>query len=266
MRQRNVGDRQRIFTNNICLDGIVQSVKRIGEGEQQGVLESYVLDNYGSTQDFFYPDFDNISQRAEKRRTLSMIPPEYVYKKASHFDWSLYAEEMTPQKKIANAFIIKFSEFRRQGRGLYIFSGTKGSGKTMLACCLANEIMERVDTSVKFITVPEYLELIKEKNESSKEMVRTIKECGLLILDDIGIESGKQSWINEAIFYLVDYRDKHILPTIYTSNYDMEKLPGDERTIDRIIGHSIPLKMPEYSVRRNSAKEKTGNFLKAILE
>ena len=97
-------------------------------------------------------------------------------------------------------------------------------------------------------------------------MVRTIKECGLLILDDIGIESGKQSWINEAIFYLVDYRDKHILPTIYTSNYDMEKLPGDERTIDRIIGHSIPLKMPEYSVRRNSAKEKTGNFLKAILE
>ena len=136
----------------------------------------------------------------------------------------------------------------------------------MLACCLANEIMERVDTSVKFITVPEYLELIKEKNESSKEMVRTIKECGLLILDDIGIESGKQSWINEAIFYLVDYRDKHILPTIYTSNYDMEKLPGDERTIDRIIGHSIPLKMPEYSVRRNSAKEKTGNFLKAILE
>ena len=69
MRQRNIGDRQRIFTNNICLDGIVQSVKRIGEGEQQGVLESYVLDNYGSTHDFFYPDFDNISQRAEKRRT-----------------------------------------------------------------------------------------------------------------------------------------------------------------------------------------------------
>ena len=164
MRQRNIGDRQQIFTNNICLDGIVQSVKRIGEGEQQGVLESYALDNYGSTQDFFYPDFDNISQRAEKRRTLSMIPPEYVYKKASHFDWSLYAEEMAPQKKIANAFIVKFSDFRKQGRGLYIFSGTKGSGKTMLACCLANEIMERVDTSVKFITVPEYLELIKEKN------------------------------------------------------------------------------------------------------
>lgn len=266
MRQRNVGDRQQIFTNNTCLEGVITNISVIDEGEQKGVLESYSLDNYGITQDFFYPDSENLNERVERRRSLSMIPPEYVYKKAAQFDWTLYGEEMTPQKKIANAFIVKFSEFRKQGRGLYIFSETKGSGKTMLACCLANEIMDRVDTSVKFITAPEYVELIKEKNESSKEIVKSIKECGLLIFDDIGIESGKQGWIDEAIFYLIDYRDKHMLSTIYTSNFGMESLPGDERSIDRIIGHSVPLKMPEYSVRRNRAKEKTGNFLKEVLD
>ena len=57
-----------------------------------------------------------------------------------------------------------------------------------------------------------------------------------------------------------------MLSTLYTSNFGMESLPGDERSIDRIIGHSVPLKMPEYSVRRNRAKEKTGNFLKEVLD
>lgn len=43
--------------------------------------------------------------------------------------------------------------FRKQGRGLYIYSNTKGSGKTLLACCLANEVLKKQDVSVKFTTV-----------------------------------------------------------------------------------------------------------------
>ena len=92
-----------------------------------------------------------------------------------------------------------------------------------------------------------------------------LKECGVLVLDDIGVEGDKQDWINNAIFRLIDFRDKNILPTIYTSNYEMDKLPGDARTIDRIIGHSVPVKMPEFSVRRTQAEKRTGDFLKQVL-
>ena len=85
-------------------------------------------------------------------------------------------------------------------------------------------------------------------------------------MDDIGAEGDSKDWITTAVFRLVDFRDKHILPTIYTSNYEMENLPGDERTADRIVGHSVPLVMPEYSVRRSEAKRKTEDFLKGLLK
>lgn len=266
MRQRNIGERQQIFTNSICIDGVITSITRVDNGDMRGCLEQYAIDDYGETQSFWYPDNEITSGRVESRRNRSMIPPEYVYKKANDFNWSKYSENVEAQKKIANSFIIHFQDYRREGRGLFIFSKTKGSGKTMLACCLANEVMSRYDTSVKFITVPEYIELITEKNEAAQECKNSLKECGILILDDIGAENSKQEWISSALFRLIDYRDKNILPTIYTSNYEMDALPEDERTVDRIIGHSVPLKMPEFSVRRNQAEAKTGEFLRQVLK
>ncbi len=37
---------------------------------------------------------------------------------------------------------------------------TKGSGKTMLACCIVNEVLKEFDIPVKFISMPEYIELV----------------------------------------------------------------------------------------------------------
>lgn len=266
MRQRNQGDRQQIFTNNTCLEGVITGIIRINTEDMKGNLEEYTLDGYGSTQMFWYPDDEMADGRIERRRTRSLIPPEYVYKVVSDFKWSKYNENTEAQKKIANSFVTCFADYRKEGRGLFISSKTKGSGKTMLACCLANEVMKRYDTSIKFITVPEYIELVTERTEAAKECRKMLKECGVLILDDIGMESEKQDWITNAVFRLVDFRDKNVLPTIYTSNYEMDKLPGDARIVDRIIGHSVPIKMPEFSVRRTQAVEKTGAFLKQVLQ
>lgn len=265
MRQRNIGDRQQIYINNICLKGVISGISRVESGEMKGTLEAYILDEYGDTQDFWFPDDGIADEQAERRRSRSMMPPEYVYKRGRDFDWTLYGESVEYQKKIANAFVMRFEDFRREGRGVYISSQTKGSGKTLLACCLANEIIQSRDLAVKFIGITEYIELLKGKSEQEKDVVKGILESGLLILDDIGAEASEKEWISNAVFRLVDYRDKHMLPTIYTSNYEMEKLPGDDRIVNRIIGHSIPLPMPEVSVRNIKAKEKTGAFLKSVL-
>lgn len=264
MRQRNIGDRQQIYIGNICLEGVIENIHVVETEKMKGTLEGYNLDQYGSTHDFWYPDGSSIEGEVEHRRSRSMMPPEYVYKRASDFKWDLYGEDTTQQKKIANAFILQFQDFRREGRGVYIFSDTKGSGKTMLACCLANEIMKRVDLSVKFITVPEYIELCKSKVEQDRDVCKSIFDSSLLLLDDIGVENDKD-WIANAVFRLVDYRDKNMLPTIYTSNYMMKDLPGDDRTVSRIIGHSVPLILPNVSIREIKAKEKTGEFLKRVL-
>lgn len=103
------------------------------EKDAKGVIESYSVEGYGITQDFWHPDGTMLAEHVERRKSLSLMPPEYVYKRARDFDWTVYFEDTAPQKKVANAFVTQFDDFRRQGRGLYIFSETKGSGKTLLA-------------------------------------------------------------------------------------------------------------------------------------
>ena len=66
-------------------------------------------------------------------------------------------------KKYANSFIVGFDRSLEERRGLYIHSKAHSSGKTMLSCVLANEVMERRNTCVKFVSVPDFLEMMKQK-------------------------------------------------------------------------------------------------------
>lgn len=229
-----------------------------------GAFVIYEVPNYGETQPFWIPD--GTIQGAEARRDQSMMPPEYVYKRAKDFKWDVYHENMDLQKKIVNAFIVNFEEFERQGRGLYIYSETKGSGKTMLACCLCNEVIERYGISVKFISVPDFVELIKDKREESKDKADSLYQTRLLVLDDIGAQTGKQEWIDNALFRLVDYRKREFLPTIFTSNCDSEQLKMDDRTVDRIVSISTDIKMPERSIRREKAEEANRKFIMGLMD
>ena len=228
------------------------------------MLVVYDVENYGETQPFWYPD--GTVPGTEQRRNQSMIPTEYVYKTARDFQWDIYGENVKIQKQIINAFIVNFREFERQGRGLYIYSKTKGSGKTMLACCLCNEIIERYGIPVKFISVPDFVELIKDKREESKEKADSLYQARLLVLDDIGAQTGKQEWIDNALFRLVDYRKREFLPTIFTSNCDSEQLKMDDRTVDRIVSISTDVKMPERSIRREKAAELNRKFIQGLLD
>lgn len=264
MQRTNIGDQRQISTNGTLLKGIVQSVSYVECEDFKGLLESYNLDGYGVTQDYFVPDGTVLDAKTIQRKSRSMMPLEYVYKSAKDFKWSMYCEDVETQKKIANIFVVKFEEFKKQGRGLFISSKTKGSGKTFLACCIANEVLKNHDISVKFVTVPDYLEIIKDKDK--KDLTREILNCSLLILDDIGVETDKQEWINNALFRLVDSRKNRMLPTIYTSNYAMDKLPGEERITERVVECSVPLVMPEQNIRRQKAEEKTKDFLQEVMK
>lgn len=229
-----------------------------------GAFVIYDVPNYGETQPFWIPD--GTIQGTEERRNQSMMPAEYVYKRAKDFQWDIYGASMELQKKIVNAFIVNYVEFEKQGRGLYIYSETKGSGKTMLACCLCNEIIERYGIPVKFISVPDFVELIKDKRDECKEKVDGLHQVRLLVLDDIGAQTGKQEWIDNALFRLIDYRKREFLPTIFTSNCDSDQLKMDDRTVDRIVSISTDVKMPERSIRREKAAKANSEFIKGLIQ
>lgn len=250
------------------MQGTVTEIKAAGEKGKRYLLVTYSVPGYGITQPFMLPIGKETPYGMDplQRISRSMMPSEYMGKTGAAFDWTLYGENIEPQKKIVNAFVQRFAEFEQSGRGLYIYSKCKGSGKTFLACILANEITARRPFSMKFITLPDLIELVKSKDELDRQTLEGLYACRLLILDDIGAHDGGQAWINEAIFRLIDYRYRYRKPVIFTSNCEVSKLDCGERIADRIEAMTIPLLMPEVRIRQKIAARETGEFLKGVME
>lgn len=181
-------------------------------------------------------------------------------KTAKDFDWTIYGVNTDLLKKTCNAFVTKYIDFRQDGRGLYIYSETMGSGKTLLACCLANEVIDRYHTKVKFITSAEYSELTRQFAD-----VTEYRTCALLILDDIGSQSEKTDFQRETMFRLINERYNNNLSTIYTSNLPFGASSTDDRVLSRVYGSSVPIHLPEVPVRKNKADEYRKKFLNRIM-
>ena len=119
---------------------------------------------------------------------------------------------------------------------------------------------------MKFISVTDYIELVKAKDDASRGKVKAILEAGLLILDDVGAQVENKDWITTALFRLIDRRYTNHSPTIFTSNVRMEDLKTDSRISDRIYSVSVPVIMPEVNVRRQIADKHTREFIKYIMQ
>ena len=226
-------------------------------------LNEYDLENYGPAVYAINPLYSGGSFR----RVHSMMPVEYINKNANDFKWDIYGDSVPDQtKRVVNAFIINYKKFEKEGMGLYIYSNAKGSGKTLLSCCLLNEVINRYDVSAKFINILDYLELTKKgySSPTDKEEKDSIMHTRILILDDLGVEVSKD-WINTTLYNLINFRYSNKLITIITSNASIEKLKMDERIKERISEKCIPIHMPEISIRTKKAREKNAEFLKTVM-
>ena len=211
---------------------------------------------------------ENIEQsNGDFRRTRSLIPFNYLDANMSKFRWDIYGVDVKLQQGIAQSFVEQFKKYQKAGKGLYIYSKTKGSGKTLLACSLANGVMEHLDICVKFVSVPELLEMTKKsyKDFLEKEDIERIRTAELLILDDIGAEI-KKEWVDTELFRLIDYRYSNQRVTIFTSNISMNNLKLNERIVDRIFSMCIKLDLPEKSIRTMQAHDENMEFLRNIMK
>lgn len=261
-----VGDKQQTSMSGIWGLATVTKIEKIKTDTRSGLLVYHRYEDIGyDTQATFFDDGTMLDSRMDERRSRSGMPIEYVYCTGKNINWEYYPEDTTVQRNIINAFVVNFDMAKREGRGLYFCSTTKGSGKTLIACAVANEILKTHDISVKFISVADFIELVKAKDDLSREKVNSIFEAGLLILDDVGAQVENKEWITTALFRLIDRRYVNHYPTIFTSNVRMEDLKTDSRIAERIYGVSIPVIMPEVNVRKKIADKHTKEFLENLL-
>lgn len=197
------------------------------------------------------------------RRVRAMMPFEFMDKAGKDFLWNRYSTDISRARNLVNQYILKFEHFQKKGLGLYISSGTKGSGKTMLSCCIVNEIADRYAISVKFVNILDLLEMTKKSFKSEDKEIDALYQAGLLVLDDIGAQISKE-WIDSVLYRLVNNRYINRKPTIYTSNIPIDSLKMDDRIVDRIESTTYPLALPEEPIRRMMRQQEKAWMLEEI--
>ena len=202
-------------------------------------------------------------QETEFRRMRAMMPFEFLDVTAKSFDWTKYKSDITDAKDMINRYILRYEQFKEKGMGLYIHSGTKGSGKTMLACCLINELAKRYKGSVKFVNILDFLEMTKKGFNGDEGEVEALRQASLLVVDDIGVQMSKE-WIDTVLYRLINDRYVNRQPTIYTSNIPVDRLKMDDRITDRIESTTFPVTLPEESIRKDSREREKQKLLQEI--
>lgn len=174
--------------------------------------------------------------RVEGLIQRSGIPPRFRAKRFE--DFQAADEGQQRALRVAQAYAAEWPEMRRRGTCL-IFSGNPGTGKTHLACAIANAVLARGHAAV-FTTVSDALRAIrraydKDAGISESEALDAFARPELLILDEIGTDYGTDH-SKTLLFDLINRRYEHVRPTIILTNLDAAALREycGERIVDRL--------------------------------
>ena len=149
---------------------------------------------------------------------------------------------------------------QKERNGLFI-TGSYGTGKTHLACSIANQLMQG-GVPVICMTMIDLLAKIKSsfdanENATEAEIMKLYEDIPLLVIDDIGSEQPTE-WGSTRIYAIINARYEAYMPTIVTTNYTADELirrmtptfggkMGDirnaEKTLDRLREMCVGIEM-----------------------
>ena len=144
----------------------------------------------------------------------------------------------------AKRYVEHFPEMVQTGQGL-LFWGNVGTGKTFLAGCIANALLEQ-KIPVLMTSFPKILNALGGLYSSERnEYLASLNRYTLLVIDDMGIERESQYTV-ETIYTVIDERYKSGKPFIITTNIQLDALKSPQdvehaRIYDRIMERCMPV-------------------------
>lgn len=170
--------------------------------------------------------------------------------------------------KIIKTYLDDFEKQKEQGMGLFIWSRTKGSGKTRIAAGIANELMKSY--AVKFAVSLTILQEIKntwrkDAEYSESHLLDALSTADVLIIDDFGVEC-PADWINDKLYQIINERYINRKVTIFTSNESLETLQYDDRITNRIKERTYQIAFPEESVRDHIAERHREEMIEKVMK
>lgn len=201
----------------------------------------------------------------DHRKKKANLPSAFYDVVYEDFNWNEYIDEQgrlvdtAKQQRYVGSFLRDFQMWKERGIGLYIWSRTKGSGKTFLASALCNTLIRTEGVKPKFVSVAELIPLAKSANGDKyatsyeADPIRELIDAELLVLDDLGQNSAAFGWLSDILFRICDSRMQRRAVTIVTSNMKIKELNIDQRISDRLNRMLQMIPLPEYCVREKEA-------------
>lgn len=171
-------------------------------------------------------------EKAEETRLKIEAMKDYGLKNAQYRNSSFALDDGKDAKasEVCRKYVEKWEEIKvmkENGKGL-LLHGDVGGGKTFLASCIANALIEK-GVHVLMTNLPTLIHSMTANYGDDREAVlRKVATVPLLILDDFGMERGTPAALEKA-YEIINTRYQSQKPLIITTNLTMDviKNPKD---------------------------------------
>lgn len=189
------------------------------------------------------------------------------FKDTDMADWS-FANDDRKRPELSDAaarYAEQFDTHLRNGQGL-LYYGPVGTGKTYLAACIANAVIDR-GYSARMTNFTDIANALWDAEYKDVYMAE-LRGYDLLILDDLGAER-KNEYMQEIVYNVIDARNRAGRPVIITTNLTTDELSktdemGYSRIYDRLLQRCLPIGVAGHSRRREAAGQSWGAMRKQL--
>ena len=174
-------------------------------------------------------------------------------------DWTFENDNgQNPQTAIARRYTEKWETMKEKNMGL-LFWGGVGTGKSYLAACIANALMEQ-EIPVRMTNFAAILNDLAASFKGRNEYISRLCRYPLLVLDDFGMERDTAYGL-EQVYSVIDSRYRSRRPLIVTTNLTLQQIqnPPDTahaRIYDRLLEMCVPVRFTGGNFRRETAQAK----------
>lgn len=159
---------------------------------------------------------------------------------------------------VAHRYVENFGRMRQDGTGLLVY-GDVGCGKSFMAACIANELIDR-GTPCMMTNFSRIVNQLQETYDGRQKYIDNLNSFDLLVIDDLAAERDSD-YMCEQIMTVIDSRYRSGLPLIVTTNLTAAEMADNQdvrkrRIYSRLKEMCIPLKMEGEDRRNGKMREK----------
>lgn len=207
-------------------------------------------------------------QEIDREISAAGIPKKYATATVNEFKVDIYKSEISREsamiaKAVAANYVRNFKQIvANEKSGLYLYSATKGSGKTRLASSIANALIKVYESSVLFLKATDVSPQVrktynKESKSTEEDVLKAFRDAEVLVIDDLAVADEK-GFTEDLLGRILDHRMDRGAVTIITSNItieDLKKFYPKNIVGSRIKKLCFEILMPEESIRDAEAEQ-----------